>query len=203
MAGLQNVAAYYIGSAGLLVLLGVVGYLRTGNFWRYLVLAALFAFELHVASRPTFPAALTRIFNPLISMTGWRPPYLPFQMIVLLRKMALTFFIALVQLAPLLRDPHQALAEQHGGDAVSPQVLDRVDKLTQTADEELARLRSMELMPFAGDEAGARELKGSLKEWLVQNAVRNDPEVKSAIGRALDRRRREGESNNGVRSESR
>ena len=47
----------------------------------------------------------------------------------------------------------------------------------------------LELMPFANDQAATRDLRTSLKEWLISNTIRNDPEVKGAIGVVLDRRR--------------
>lgn len=45
------------------------------------------------------------------------------------------------------------------------------------------------MAPVAGDEQGVKELRGKVKEWLVQNTIRNDPEVRDAMGRALGKRR--------------
>jgi hypothetical protein len=42
---------------------------------------------------------------------------------------------------------------------------------------------------FAGDEQGIRDVKSKLKEWLVQNTIRGDPEVRDAMGRVMSRRR--------------
>lgn len=196
LQGLQNVTVYYVGSAGALVLVSMLGYLRQGMFWRYLVMASLFIVELHVATRPDFPAFLTNIFNPILATTGLRNPYLPFQLITLLRKLILTFFIAMSQLGPLLQGP-EAVVEDDGS-AVSPQQLDRVDALTQAADSEITRLMGLELMPFATERSAAKDLRTSLKEWLVQNTIRNDPEMRAAIGRVLDRRRQTGQSPGGV-----
>ncbi len=47
----------------------------------------------------------------------------------------------------------------------------------------------MEMTPFAGDEAGTKELRGRMKDWLVNNTIKNDPEVRDAMGRALAKRR--------------
>ena len=47
----------------------------------------------------------------------------------------------------------------------------------------------MEMTPFAGDEAGTKELRGRMKDWLVNNTIKNDPEVRDAMGRALTKRR--------------
>lgn len=198
--GMQNLAVYYAGSAAVLILLGILGYLRQGMFWRYLVMAALFVIELHTATRPAFPWVLTEVVNPFVLATGIRKPYLPFQMITLLRKLTLTFFIAMSQLGPLLQDPRQAAAEQDGP-GVPSQQLDRVDALTKQADDEVQRLVSLELMPYVQTDQMpptiSRDLRTTLKEWLVQNTIRNDPEVSGAIKRVLDRRRREGQNPQG------
>jgi hypothetical protein len=42
---------------------------------------------------------------------------------------------------------------------------------------------------MAGDDAAVGELKGKVKEWLVQNTIRADPEVRDAVGKALGKRR--------------
>ena len=62
----------------------------------------------------------------------------------------------------------------------------------------VSRLMGLELTPFAEGEEGKRELKVTLKEWLVQNTMRNDPEVKAAIGAVLTRRRQEGLVGDGI-----
>lgn len=188
--GLQQLAVYYVGSGAVLILLGVLGYLRSGMFWRYLFMASLFVIELHTATRPEFPAFLTRVINPIVALTRLRQPYLPYQMVVLLRKLTITFFIALQQLGPLFKDPQQAASVGDGSGISAPQ-LDRVDMLTQAADTEISRLMALELTPFATEPSAGRELRNTLKEWLIQNTVRNDPEVKGAMNHVLERRRQE------------
>ena len=186
--GVQRTSAYYAGSGGVLVLLGVLGYMESGKFWRYLVMAALFAIEVFTMTRPNFHGVLTDIINPILTTTRLRAPYLPFQMLALLRKMAITFFIALSQLGPLLRGPNAG----QEGDAIAPQQLDRLEMLTQATDQEVSRLLGLDLTPFIGEQSSMRGLRSSLKEWLVQNTIRNDPEVKMAVSQVLDRRRQDG-----------
>ena len=41
--GVQNIGVYYIGTGMALLLLSVFGQLQAGKFWRYLVMAAMFA----------------------------------------------------------------------------------------------------------------------------------------------------------------
>jgi hypothetical protein len=189
--GIQQTAGYYLASGGVLVLLGVLGYLHQGRFWRYLVMASLFVVELHTMVLPTFPTTLNAFLNPLLVRTGLREPYLPFQMLALLRKLAITFFIALSQLGPLLQDPNASSSDT---DAVSPQQLDRLDGLARAADQEIGRLMGLELSAFVGERSHLRGLRDSVKEWLVQNTVRNDPEVNAAVNTVLARQRHEGET---------
>ena len=48
---------------------------------------------------------------------------------------------------------------------------------------------ALDMAPYAVDEPGVKELQARVKEWLVQNTIRADPEVRDAMGRALGRRR--------------
>ena len=50
-------------------------------------------------------------------------------------------------------------------------------------------LLGLDMAPFVDDEMGARELRAKVKDWLVNNTIRADPEVRDAMGRAMGRRR--------------
>lgn len=54
---------------------------------------------------------------------------------------------------------------------------------------EVGRLLQLEMSPLVGDEQGMGELRGKVREWLVTNTIRADPEVRDAMGRVLQRRR--------------
>lgn len=56
-------------------------------------------------------------------------------------------------------------------------------------ESEARRLLAMDMAPFAGDESGTKELRGRVREWLVNNTIRSDPEVRDAMGRAVAKRR--------------
>lgn len=185
---MQNIAVYYVGTGGALVLLSILGYLQSGKFWRYLVMTGLFLIELHTMTRPTFPTVLTKFINPILATTKTRSPYLPFQMLALLRKLAVTFFIAMSQLGPLLKSPQPEVSPDG---SISPQQLKNLDDLAMATDVEVTRLMRQETMPFLSEEASLKLLKGGLKEWLVRNTIQNDPEVRNAMGRVLERRRME------------
>ena len=105
----------------------------------------------------------------------------------------ITFFIALSQLGPLLRGPNAG----QGSDTVTPQQLDRLDVLIKTTDQEVSRILGLDLSPFVGDQSSVRELRSTLKEWLVNNTIRNDPEVKKAVNQVLNRRRQESDGRPG------
>ena len=188
--GVQNIGVYYIGTGTALVLLSVFGQLQAGKFWRYLVMAALFAIELYVMTRPQFPATLSKLINPILITTRIRPPYLPFQLLELLRKIAVTFFIAMAQLGPLVKGPQPVAPE---GAVVTAQQVDRLEALSRAADQEITRLTGLELAPFASEDPSMTSLRGSLKEWLIHNTIQNNPDVKGAMNAVFARRREEGQ----------
>lgn len=193
LRGVQQTIVYYVASGVGLVLVGILGYLQEGKFWRYVVMTAFFVAELAVITRPVFPGWLTGVVNPLLSTTGAREPYLPFQILVLGRKLAVTFFIALAQLGPLLKDDGAVSSAAMGeGEGVPQQLVNQMEALARTADQEITRLMGLELSPFLGERSGVRELREAVKEWLVQNTVRNDAEVKTAVNTVLNKRREEG-----------
>lgn len=109
-------------------------------------------------------------------------------MLALLRKLAVTFFIAMSQLGPLLKSPQPEVSPDG---SISPQQLKNLDDLAMATDVEVTRLMRQETMPFLSEEASLKLLKGGLKEWLVRNTIQNDPEVRNAMGRVLERRRME------------
>jgi len=190
-AGVRNIGTYYIGTGTGLVLLSVLGYLQAGKFWRYLVMAALFTIELYIMTRPAFPTTLSKVINPFLIATNIRPPYLPFQMLELLRKIAVTFFIAMAQLGPLMKSP-QAQAAPSDSSVVTAQQIDRLEALSKATDSEMTRLLSLELAPFASEDPSMKPLRNSVKEWLIHNTIQNSPEVKSAMHSVFSRRREEG-----------
>jgi hypothetical protein len=153
-------------------------------------MGSLFVVEFYATTRPHFPVLLAKFVNPFVVATGLRPAYLPYQMIVLLRKIAVTFFIAMSQLGPLLQGPNRTGMEDPS--VVSAQQLDNIEGITRAVDVEVSRLIAMELVPFNNDTASTEELKSGLVDWLKTNTVRNDPEVRAAMARVLERRRNEG-----------
>ena len=145
------------------------------------------ALEAYTLTRPYPPPILARILNPLLTALTSHHPLLPFQLLILAHKATLTFFIALGQLSPLFT--HSASRHNGPSSAVDEQQLVRLEQLAQTNEVETARLLALEMTPFVGDEGVQNDLRGRVKEWLVQNTIRADPEVRDAMGRAIQKRR--------------
>ncbi|KAK0635359.1 hypothetical protein B0T17DRAFT_39094 [Bombardia bombarda] len=204
--GARVLVPYYGGAAALLYGLGLLGYLDWGRYERWLVLSVMFVFELHTITRPAHPPLFANLVNPLLTRFGGggggggrHPPYLPFQAISLARKLSVTVYIAFSQIGPLLAADTSGgqinVAGRKGGGARSEEAalgqgLERLEMAARGLDADAARLLEMEMAPFAGgDEATTGAVKGKVREWLVQNTIRADPEVRNALGTSLKQRR--------------
>ena len=186
--GLQSSALpLYAGSVIVLGALSFTSYLQYGKFWRYLTFISLFTLEYHTVTRPYFPPLLTKIFNPILGAVTAHPPLLPFQLVALARKATFTLFIALTQLGNLF--PQSASSTSSTTSQLDEQQLARFEGVAQANDGEASRLLAMDMAPFVGDESGKKELQSSVSQWLVQNTIRSDPEVRDAMGRAVAKRR--------------
>ncbi|RDW62601.1 hypothetical protein BP5796_10903 [Coleophoma crateriformis] len=186
--GLQSVIPYYGIAAIFMYLLGLLGYVEWGKYWRWLTIVILCVFELHTISRPYFPSIAATFINPFLTTFTSHPPYLPFQIIQLARKMSITLFIAFSQIGPLLQ-PASATPASANPELLLRQQLDRLEHAAKAGDLEASRLMGLEMSPFAGDPQALNTVKGKIREWLVQNTIRSDPEVRDAIGRQLKKRR--------------
>jgi hypothetical protein len=175
---------YYIGSVFVLVFTSLTGYLQTGKYWQYFTVAALFVFEAHTITRSTFPAITSRLLDPILRLTAQRQPYLPYQAIIVARKIAVSIFIASSQIAPVLRPQNDVDTPQ-----AQQQHLDQALGRTRLIDQEAQRLVQLETAPFLDDGQLERRLKGQLKAWLVGNEIKNDPGVHAAIQTAINQRR--------------
>lgn len=189
IVGLQAAIPLYAGSIIFLIILGVMGYLQWGRFWRYLTFLALFVLEYHTLTRPYLPHFLSKVINPLLSLAT-HPPMLPFQFLILARKIAFSLFIAASQLGAFFQHTTPAPASASGIPSVlESQQLTRLEQLAQASEVEASRLLALDMSPFVGDEAGVKELRGRVREWLVTNTIRADPEVRDAMGRVMAKKR--------------
>ncbi|KAL9613147.1 MAG: hypothetical protein Q9167_002312 [Letrouitia subvulpina] len=185
--GFQGLIPLYGGSVAFMMLLSMGGYLQSGRYWRYLIFSCLAVLEVYTLTRPYPPPVLSKVLNPLLTTITSHPPLLPFQLLVLAHKMTITVFIAFSQLSPLFANSTPPTSSS--APTSDEQRLVRLENLAQANEIEAARLLALEMAPFVGDEEGQKNLRGKVKEWLVQNTIRADPEVRDAMGRALQRRR--------------
>lgn len=115
---------------------------------------------------------------------------LPFQFLILARKIAFSLFIAASQLGTFFQHTTPAPASTSGIPSVlESQQLTRLEQLAQASEVEASRLLALDMSPFVGDEAGVKELRGRVREWLVTNTIRADPEVRDAMGRVMAKKR--------------
>lgn len=187
---ISGILPHYGVAAASVYILGLFGYMEFGKYYRWLVLVTLCTFELHTVTRPDFPPWVA-VVNAVLTRFTSHPAYLPFQIISLARKFAITIYIALAQIGPLL-------AVQVGGDQKAAAVneekaveenLSRLQNLVGLLDADAIRLLEMELAPYKGDKEATTNLQGKMREWLVQNTIRADPMVRDALGTSLKRRR--------------
>lgn len=185
--GAVEILQYYGAGAVIMYILGLTGHLQFGVYWRWLGLLTLAVVEAHIASRPYAPRFASHLLNPLLTNLASQPPYLPFQLIAILRKCAVTLFIALSQLGPLLAP--QTAAKSGSEEEQLQRQVERLAQVAGATDVEASRLMAMEMAPFVGDEDAIREVQKKTSEWLVSNTIRSDPEVRDALGNVLKRRR--------------
>lgn len=74
-------------------------------------------------------------------------------------------------------------------ESLRPQ-LEMLAGYTKLADREASTLLATDFMPFEKDPDDVREVQRHMKEWMMETIVRNDPEVRDAVGRVLQRRRK-------------
>lgn len=189
MRGLQIIVPYYAAAGAVMWVLGLFGYLEWGRWWRWVTMAGMLVFEVHVVTRPDWPGVLAFV-NPLMETLsgGNRQGYLPFEAILLLRKGVMTLYIALTQLGPLLAGQQQQNKSENE-EVLVRQGIDRIEAGVKGIEGDVNRMLDMEMAPFAGDPEALSNLRGRAKEWLVQNTIRADPMVRDALGKSLQRRR--------------
>ncbi|KAF2157262.1 hypothetical protein K461DRAFT_220375 [Myriangium duriaei CBS 260.36] len=180
--GVKNALMYYGVTAVTLATLSVVGYMRAASFWRFTAIAGMFVLELYTITRPEAPSFLTNFVNPFLTTFTAHPPYLQYQMLSVFRKVLLSFFVALSQVAPVFFPPAPADKE------ATPEQLSRLEGLTQQSEQEVMRLTALEMTPFAGNADTLRDLRVHMRHWLVDNTMRANPQVRDAMGRVLQPR---------------
>ena len=107
-------------------------------------------------------------------------------MLALARKVILAISIALSQLGPYFQS-----ASSPSQDAVDSVRLSRLEQLALANEGETTRSFKMETIPYMEDRDSKRELKASMRDWLIQSTIRADPVVRQAIGNASEKKRQQ------------
>ncbi|OAL26654.1 hypothetical protein AYO20_09995 [Fonsecaea nubica] len=186
-AGLRSKAPEYLSNAGLLILLNYIWLPKWGQFWRYFAVACMAFLELYFLTHIWQPPRLVALWVSTAQrlLPDLLPPHLlPFQILGLARRMSMSVNIFISQLAPpKARDPAMR-------DLQTQQQIAHLAQAAGRLDAESGGLLQLGLSPFKGDAEKSDHLRSGMKESLVTNALKRNPEVRAAVQRALDRRRR-------------
>lgn len=185
-AGLRSKIPEYLTNAAVLVTLNYIWLPRWGQFWRYYIVACMAFLELYFLTHTWRPPRLVLLWASTVHKVfpHLLPPHLlPFQILGLARKMSMSLNIFISQLAP---------PKARGAAMRDVQTQQQVAHLAQAAgklDAETVGLLQLALSPFKGDGSKSEMLRAGMKETLLTGALRNNPEVRAAVQRALERRR--------------
>jgi len=213
VTGAQSTLPYYASSSIAMVAMGFLGFFEWGRYWRYLAFASLALFEFHTVTRAAHPSLPPNILTPVLNLLvdrGYLVPYLPFQTLQFAHKAIITLFIALNQLGPLFRPMGQAGMAASGSDAATAaQQMSRLEQIIGVNQAVAGQLLALDVAPFRNEDQqlngveprgvregqqlsppgpSVRKLGEKLKEWYVLNEVRQQPEVKDAVARVMQRR---------------
>lgn len=167
---------------------GMMGYLQWGQWWRWFIFCSVCVFELHSITRPYPQTIAANIVNPAILHITKHPPFLPFQLVTLVRSMAYTLYTAFSHIGPLLESP-EAQRMQADPELSLKQSLERLEKMTVKADMQARDLLLLEMVPYTGNHQALSEMKVKAKDFIVNNTINLDPEVRDARGNLIERRR--------------
>lgn len=186
LSGLTNYGVLLV----FLIGANALGFLRDGAIWRYLGLLAVAMFELDIAVRPDQPSFLTNYLNPFVTSLSLRPAYLPFQIVAITKKASISFAQFLALLMPLYRfDPEHPTQPTDDAEATQHQQLDRLSAFVAECNKDATRLLELESTPFKENERAKGELREALKQYMVQNVVHQEKEVRNAMGQAMAKKR--------------
>lgn len=201
--GLRATAPYYVAGAGALFALRYLGLLSWGTYWRWLAFAGLALLEIRLLTR--VDAALLPAFLPAppAALAALLPrAYLPFQLLKVAHKVVISLFVALSRIGPLLEAMSSPRATPGGGTAEqqTARSVERLEQLIAGGGLETGRQLAFEAIPFSGlgappgQEEAARSstlgmLQRELRDCIMANSLRADPEVQSAIRRVVERGR--------------
>ncbi|KAF3939792.1 hypothetical protein ABW19_dt0200633 [Dactylella cylindrospora] len=171
----------YAGSLIVLIVLGSLGILEFGKYWRFFALLCMFIFDYASVSRDHMLVS-TKIIHFFTRRT-----LLPFEQVALAQQVLFSVFIAISQLAPLFQK-----ARQKQSDNMYSEQLDRLMQAASILKTEAKASKDIELAPFMkADGTVDRDLKMQMRDWLVERRIESEPELRDAMGRIIEKRRKE------------
>lgn len=189
----SNALIQTLGTYGALLLFLVgsnaLGYFRDDAFWRYLAILAVATYDVRTAMRPDHPPFLTHWLNPLVTGLRLRPAYLPFQVTAMVKKASISAAQFLGLLIPLYRDDAHKATPADDTEASRHKQLDRLDAVVQASNQDATRILELESTIFKENERAKSALREAMRNFMVQNVLHQEPEVRNAIGQRLARRR--------------
>ena len=186
-AGLRSLAPEYLKGAASLVVLNYFWFPKYGQFWRYFTVIAIALLEFTLLTHDWSPSpafslfgsTLYRIFPDLF------PAHLlPFQVLSIARRLSISINIFISQLVP--RGRAQNAEQQLKQNEI---MLHHLTQAAARVDQEASKLTSFGFSPFKGDREMVDRLRTSMIEGISLGTIRQDAEVKEAVGLALDRRK--------------
>ncbi|CAN9373819.1 unnamed protein product [Alternaria alternata] len=100
---------------------------------------------LRTALRPDHPTILSKYLNPLVASTHFRPAYLPFQIVTIIKKAAISLTQFLALLMPLYRaDPQHPTKPTDDTEDTRHKQLDRLSGLVAESNKDANRLLELE-----------------------------------------------------------
>ncbi|KAK6338966.1 hypothetical protein TWF696_009764 [Orbilia brochopaga] len=171
----------YAGSIIVLVVLGTIGMLEFGKYWRFLAVACMFFFDYASVTRPFFLRS-TSILRFITRRT-----LLPFEQVALAQQVLFSIIIAISQLAPLFQERRKKWS-----DSMYAEQLDRMMALAVALRNEAKASADLELAPFMKPDGTVdRDLKMKIADWLVERRIESEPEMRDALGRVIAKRKSE------------
>ncbi|KIX07698.1 uncharacterized protein Z518_02352 [Rhinocladiella mackenziei CBS 650.93] len=186
-AGLRSKVPEYVSNAAMLVLLNYIWLPKWGQFWRYFAVACMASLELYFLTHTWEPPRLATLWASMAQklLPQLLPPHLlPYQILGLARRVSMSLNVFISQLAPpSARDPTTR-------DLQSQQQVTLLAQAAERLGAESGSLLQLGLSPFKGSREKSEILRSGMQESLLTGALRKNPEVREAVQKALDRRRR-------------
>ncbi|KAI8905648.1 hypothetical protein DFJ77DRAFT_478494 [Powellomyces hirtus] len=161
LKALPTVAAFYLISGGILILLSVFGTLNFGRYWRFVGLLTMgcLEFRLLTAPLPTSPSTPQPLAATILhTLLPWRTTH---EHIALLHQLFVVISIAVSQLGPILWPPTATTTADRA------QMLTDLDALTNMQLKESAHNFRSVFAPFARDPAAVGELQKKMEKMAV------------------------------------